>query len=74
MVYGLANLTLTSVVFELCSICVIWHVQRIFNFNKCCIWIILSWFDKVLAVYYLTLTSVVFESNEASAIDMCVKI
>ena len=33
-----------------------------FNFNKCCIWIRQETEDHVLAVY-LTLTSVVFESD-----------
>ena len=44
-----------------------------FNFNKCCIWI-LEFCVNAHYPIYLTLTSVVFESNEASAIDMCVKI
>ena len=58
----LFNLTLTNVVFELAGwvheeIC-----QKLFNFNKCCIWIIFQ--DRVhQTLAYLTLTNVVFELN-----------
>ena len=54
------NLTLTSVVFELEQFGNKCGKSRTFNFNKCCIWIVVSMKTMILFTN-LTLTSVVFE-------------
>ena len=55
------NLTLTSVVFESSMKNPDGSTAKIFNFNKCCIWIQNGISLRQLQGAYLTLTSVVFE-------------
>ena len=57
---GLQNLTLTSVVFELPLDIPMFLCWLKFNFNKCCIWILVP-AKKYIRLHDLTLTSVVFE-------------
>ena len=63
MIYAVnIHLTLTSVVFELDRVFV-YDVAFWFNFNKCCIWIVVK--RKYINCYlHLTLTSVVFEFSK----------
>ena len=51
IINGLSNLTLTSVVFELqIKAPALWS-SKLFNFNKCCIWIREFWTDYIKKEY-----------------------
>ena len=60
MIEIMAYLTLTNVVFE-CRRCENVNSGKIFNFNKCCIWIANSSSFSLSLFINLTLTNVVFE-------------